>query len=148
MPLWHCSSTYLYIFNSLYIDLCVLGICYEGVRYYCTVGARNTSISLHNNICSTCVCDQYNLIWFGGLYWAIVLSPGLKLSFEVKFGISVSSSSHCLYFFKDVNMINTSQIFELSYFININILDLLMFSFDNLSMKYKAFEASKWFIEK
>ena len=37
---------YIVLIHS-YLDLCVLGICCEIVRYYCTVGTRNTSVSLH-----------------------------------------------------------------------------------------------------
>uniref|UniRef100_A0AAZ3RNB0 Ribitol xylosyltransferase 1 n=1 Tax=Oncorhynchus tshawytscha TaxID=74940 RepID=A0AAZ3RNB0_ONCTS len=48
MPLGHRSSIYLYTYSySIPFDLCVLGSCWGIVRYYCTVGTRSTSISLH-----------------------------------------------------------------------------------------------------
>jgi hypothetical protein len=38
----------MYIFTPL--ELCLLlGNCWEIVRYYCTVGTRSTSISLHSH---------------------------------------------------------------------------------------------------
>ena len=45
--------TYMYIFSIMPLDLCVLGSCCGIVRllvrYYCTVGTRSTSISLHSH---------------------------------------------------------------------------------------------------
>ena len=56
---WRCRSViahpyiYMYIFSFSPLDVCVLGSCWRivrlHVRYYCTVGTRSTSISLHSH---------------------------------------------------------------------------------------------------
>ena len=43
-------SVYTFLILSLLRFTCILDLCCETVRYYCTVGARRTSISLHPQI--------------------------------------------------------------------------------------------------
>ena len=96
---------YMYVFSFIPLHLCVKGSCEIFrllVRYYCMVGTRSTSISLHSlTMCMWPI--KFDLIWHLIL---AVICPSNSLShslcvISVKFGLELapewhSSLRHCI----------------------------------------------------